>query len=38
VITAAAAVRSAVQDAGFLLLELGLGQHTRRQQLAEPIT
>ena|SRR5271165_5507021 len=28
-------VRSAVQDAGFLLLELGLGQHARRQQLAE---
>src|SRR5271156_701820 len=27
--------RSAVQDAGFLLLELGLGQHARRQQLAE---
>ena len=26
---------SPVQDAGFLLLELGLGQHARRQQLAE---
>ena len=27
--------RSAVQDEGFLLLELGLGQQARRQQLAE---
>jgi hypothetical protein len=27
--------RSAVQDEGFLLLELGLSQHARRQQLAE---
>jgi hypothetical protein len=26
---------SAVQDAGFLLVELGLGQYARRQQLAE---
>jgi len=32
---AAAAVRSAVQDPGLLLLELGLGQHARRQQLTE---
>ena len=31
----AAAVKLAVQDAGLLLLEFGLGQHARRQQLAE---
>src|SRR5258705_7789735 len=30
-----AVARSAVQDAGLLLLEFGLGQHARRQQLAE---
>jgi hypothetical protein len=32
---AGAAARSAAQDAGLLLIEFGLGQHARRQQLAE---